>query len=49
MRGVLIGYWDNEKEDLISYNKDGSPVSTQETMAYPAISLGLKTGYGFGR
>jgi len=45
----LYGYWDNEKEELLSYNKDGSPVSTQKTTVYPAISLGLKIGFGFGR
>ena len=46
---VLYGYWDTEKEKLLPYNKDGSPVSTQKTTAYPAISLGLKIGFGFGR
>jgi hypothetical protein len=45
----LYGYWDNETEELLSYNKDGSPVSTQKTTVYPAISLGLKIGFGFGR
>lgn len=45
----LYGYWDNEKEKLLTYNNDGSPVSTQKTTAYPAISLGLKIGFGFGR
>lgn len=45
----LYGYWDTDKEDLLSYNKDGSPVSFRKTTVYPAISLGLKIGFGFGR
>lgn len=45
----LYGYWDDEYEKMFHYNTDGSPVSTQKTTAYPAISLGLKIGIGFGR
>jgi hypothetical protein len=45
----LYGYWDNEKEKLLTYSQDGSPVSTRKTTACPAISLGLKIGFGFGR
>ena len=45
----LYGYWDNEKEELFQYSKDGSPVSTRKTTVYPAISLGMKIGFGFGR
>jgi hypothetical protein len=45
----LYGYWDTDKEKLLPYNNDGSPVSTQKTTVYPAFSLGLKIGFGFGR
>jgi len=45
----LYGYWDDEYEKTFHYNTDGSPVSTQKITAYPAISLGLKIGFGFAR
>jgi len=45
----LYGYWDQEKEDLLPYNKDKSPDSLHKMTALPVISLGLKIGFGFGR